>query len=259
MPLIKRILVSLVGCLLIISCSSANKAGDIFYKNIYASGDNALYKFDGEFNNNFIYIKRRNSPILDEGIYAIVTDKNNMIVQTMDYDTYISKIYNARLTLAKKEEKQQRLDAEKKEKSRKDLDEKKKRDRELAIENERIERERCLGSGAVGVCQISKKNQLVYFCDQNALVALDNMFNQYCYTTDNFSITSYLEVRNNLNRPIRDITFTCQQIANSGTVLSTNSSTIYDVWQSYEIKKVSIKLPKHSQVNYMSCKPTSWK
>lgn len=121
------------------------------------------------------------------------------------------------------------------------------------------DKERCLSNGPIGICQSSKQNELMFLCDTNPIVALNNLGNQYCYTTDNFNIVTNMLVRNNTPNTVRDISFTCQQIANSGTVLGQGSQTVYDSWKPGEVRTVKIKFNKINQVKSMSCSPTRWK
>jgi hypothetical protein len=128
-------------------------------------------------------------------------------------------------------------------------------------ENQSRLREQCLSNGIVGICQSSSQNNLQNICSANAnpFSALENSMNQYCYVTDQFHISSKMEVRNNTNKTIKDIVFNCQQFAKSGTVLVTNNQTVYDVWNSSQSKTISIKFIKHQQVESMTCKAVSWK
>jgi hypothetical protein len=136
-----------------------------------------------------------------------------------------------------------------------------KNDKQRQIANERARqlREQCLGNGQIGICQSSSQNDVQFLCGQNIVTALDNLFNQYCYMTDNFHITSTMEVRNNMNRSIKDIVFRCTQYAKSGTALGSASSTIYDAWNANESKVVTLKFIKHQQVSSLNCKVSSWK
>ena len=122
-----------------------------------------------------------------------------------------------------------------------------------------LNREKCLSNGDIGICQSSKQNELMFLCDSNPIVALNNLGNQYCYTTDNFNIVTNMLVRNNTSGIVRDITFTCQQIANSGTVLGQGSQTVYDAWKPGEVRTVKLKFVKVDQVKSMNCIPSRWK
>ena len=128
-------------------------------------------------------------------------------------------------------------------------------------DNKNRQREQCLSNGAIGICQSSSQNKLQNICsaDANPFSALANSLNEYCYITDQFNISSKMEVRNNTNKTIKDIVFSCQQQARSGTVLITNNLTIYDVWNSNQSKIISLKFLKHQQVESMTCKEVGWK
>ena len=120
-------------------------------------------------------------------------------------------------------------------------------------------REQCLSNGQIGICQASSQNNVQYLCGNNPLVALENIFNQYCYTTDNYNISAEMEVRNNTGKPIKDISFNCTQYARSGTALTSNSITIFDAWNTGETRNVTLKFLKHEQVQSMNCKALNWK
>jgi hypothetical protein len=120
-------------------------------------------------------------------------------------------------------------------------------------------REQCLSNGVIGICQSSSQNNTQYICGSNLVTAFENILNKYCYVTDNYSISTSMEVRNNSGKTIKDITFNCTQNAKSGTSLTTGSHTIYDIWSSNEVKSVSIKFAKHEQVQSMNCRAVSWK
>ncbi len=122
-----------------------------------------------------------------------------------------------------------------------------------------VAREQCLNNGTIGICQSSSQNNTIYMCGQNIITAMENMFNQYCYTTDKINIHSKMEVRNNSGKAVSDITFECTQIAKSGTSLAKNKHTIYDTWQHKEVKLVQIKSFKHEQVAEVNCKAISWR
>jgi hypothetical protein len=120
-------------------------------------------------------------------------------------------------------------------------------------------REQCLSNGVIGICQSSSQNNTQYICDSNLAIAFENILNKYCYVTDNYSISTSMEVRNNSSKTIKDITFSCTQNAKSGTSLTSGNHTIYDVWGPNEAKSVSIKFIKHDQVQSMNCKAVTWK
>lgn len=132
--------------------------------------------------------------------------------------------------------------------------------KQVAIDKQaELDHQRCLNNGDIGICQSSAQNQTIFLCDQNFIVALSNLGNQYCYTTDNYNISASMEVKNNTSVPVKDITFECAQIARSGTVLNRNIQTIYDIWKPKEIRRVQIKLPKQSQVESMQCRAVGWR
>jgi hypothetical protein len=135
------------------------------------------------------------------------------------------------------------------------------RDRRYQQEKENAERQRelCLGSSSVGICQSASQNNLQFMCNQNIFSQLKNLFNEYCYVIDEFNIKTRMEVRNNTNLRIKDLMFSCSQIAKSGTVLRQNKSTIYDIWNPGESKIISLSFLKHDQVDSMNCKVESWK
>lgn len=57
----------------------------------------------------------------------------------------------------------------------------------VAKEAQRL-REQCLSNGVIGICQSSSQNNTQYVCGSNLLTAFENIFNKYCYVTDNYSI-----------------------------------------------------------------------
>ena len=120
-------------------------------------------------------------------------------------------------------------------------------------------REQCLSNGVIGICQSSSQNNTQYICGSNLVTAFENILNNYCYVTDNYSISTSMEVRNNSGKTIKDITFSCTQNAKSGTSLTSGNHTIYDVWGPNEAKSVSIKFVKHDQVQSMNCRAVSWR
>lgn len=122
-----------------------------------------------------------------------------------------------------------------------------------------IIREQCLSSGQIGICQSSNQNQVQFLCGQNIFTTFENIFNQYCYMTDNLHITSTMEVRNNLTKSVKDITFSCTQYAKSGTALASNTHTIYDVWNANQSKVINLKFFKNQQVSSMKCRASSWR
>lgn len=120
-------------------------------------------------------------------------------------------------------------------------------------------RERCLSNGPIGICQSSKQSEMMYLCGTNLITGLQNIANPYCYVNDDTNIIAKMEVRNNTSQAIKDVSFVCEQIANSGTVLSKNTQTVYDRWNPGEIKLVTLKFFKQNQVNNLRCNPTNWK
>ena len=130
---------------------------------------------------------------------------------------------------------------------------------QIANQKAQIAREQCLSNGQIGICQASSQNNVQFLCGLNPIVALDNIGNQYCYTTDKYHITTTMEVRNNTGKPVKDITFNCTQYARSGTALGSNNTTIFDLWNTGETRKVSLKFTKYDQVQSMNCKASNWK
>lgn len=146
--------------------------------------------------------------------------------------------------------------------------ERERKEREIRLERERKEREvreakarhdACIGAQPIGVCMKWSDRQTQYLCNQNAFTAVENIFNQYCYFTDEYHVHTKLEVQNNSKSPVIDITFTCSQIAKSGTVLRRSEETIYDIWEPKTMKEVRLKFLKHPQVASMRCEATRWK
>ncbi len=139
------------------------------------------------------------------------------------------------------------------------------RESELATDKAREQnrqqlRERCLSNNLIGICISVVKDKVDYInlCGDNALTMSDT---RGCYAklTDAFSIIAYLEVRNNSKVSIKDIKFNCAQISKSGTTLLSENHTVYDLWKPGELKFISIKFPKHQQVETMTCKAVVWK
>lgn len=120
-------------------------------------------------------------------------------------------------------------------------------------------REKCLSNDTIGICQSSSQNNTIFMCGKNVVTALENMFNQYCYSTDSININSKMEVRNNSGKSVSDIVFECVQIAKSGTHLRKSNHTIYETWQNKEVKLVQIKSRKHEQVAEVNCKAVGWR
>lgn len=152
-----------------------------------------------------------------------------------------------------------RINDEKRKAAQSQEEQKRNADSRIANQKAQQAREQCLSNGQIGICQSSSQNNVQFLCDQNAFVAFDNIFNQYCYVTDNFHITSKMEVRNNLNKSIKDITFTCTQYAKSGTILGSNVSTIYDIWNVNQSKVINLKFFKQQQVASMNCRVSNYK
>jgi uncharacterized protein len=139
------------------------------------------------------------------------------------------------------------------------LEKRRKEERLLAEQREQKLRQQCLGNGQIGICQSASQNNSQFLCGQNSITALNNLFNEYCYTTDTLHVTTSLEVRNNTNKTVKDITFVCTQFAKSGTALARNNSVIYDLWKPGEIKSLTMKFFKHEQIHSMDCKAVNWK
>lgn len=123
---------------------------------------------------------------------------------------------------------------------------------------EAAKREACLSNGEIGVCQVSKGFEIQNFCNINPIVAWQNLFEPSCYYVDKNYLVANLQVRNNFNFSIKDVTFLCQQIAPSGTVLKADESTIYELWQSGKVKKLTLKFFKADQATNLFCKPIAY-
>lgn len=139
------------------------------------------------------------------------------------------------------------------------LEKRRKEERLLAEQREQKLRQQCLSNGQIGICQSASQNNSQFLCGQNSITALNNLFNEYCYTTDTLHVTTSLEVRNNTNKTVKDITFLCTQYAKSGTALARNNSVVYDLWKPGEIKSLTMKFFKHEQIHSMDCKAVNWK
>lgn len=125
-------------------------------------------------------------------------------------------------------------------------------DRSSAASNNR---ERCLSEGVgLVVCAEWVGSRMNFVCEVTIWDLIGEApVPRWCWQTDSSNFYGDLEVRNNFLTPVKDVTFNCQQIARSGTVLRTDSRIIYDVWDTKETKKVQLKLPKHEQTVRISC------
>lgn len=175
---------------------------------------------------------------------------NSKLISTLKLhnDEYIKVILVNESILIKQKEDRKQIEENKRETAKR-----------IAQENEQKLREQCLSSGSIGICQSSSQNNSQYICNQNPVAAIENLFNQYCYVTDQYNISTKMEVRNNTGKIIKDVLFNCSQNAKSGTILISNNKTIFDVWNPNEAKLIVIQFPKHEQVQSMNCKVLSWK
>lgn len=240
----KKALVAIAATVLF-GCALQHAPGDRFRTDIWASGSSPFYKYSGEYQGASLYIAVSKSRF-DGDEYGVLV-KNGIVVKPISEADY-QKILQDRANKLEAERQlvaAQKVDADRKAKA------------EAA--RKKAEREQCLSNGPIGICQESKKNQLVNLCAQNPLVDLETMGDPYCYYTDNNTVMSVMDVRNNMSARVRDVTFECDQIANSGTVLKRNETTIYDLWKPGETRTVKVKFTKHNQTNYIQCKAASWK
>jgi hypothetical protein len=120
------------------------------------------------------------------------------------------------------------------------------------------QRAKCLSKNKISACLSSAvSNPTDFYCGNNNI---DNTLNPDCYFVDRSSITFALDVKNNSSLTIYDVTIQCDQIGKSGTVLSTEKKTWFDVWSQNEIKKIkNIRLYKHTQMNSINCSVSNWR
>jgi hypothetical protein len=124
----------------------------------------------------------------------------------------------------------------------------------LAELRKKEELERCFGSSGVGIC-IKNITEGVYICDRSAMFPT---LNQNCWVNNPLQITVAMSIRNNLNRPVKDINIRCSQIAKSGTVLRNSTDTVYNSWQPRDVKDYKLELLKHNQWSTVNCQVISF-
>ena len=114
------------------------------------------------------------------------------------------------------------------------------------------QREKCLSKGRIGVCQQASGSKTTYLCGMSGF-AQGQIFNPDCYYADHGRVVVKLLTRNNTGVLQRDLTFRCQQIARSGTVLRTDAKTLYELWRPGETKPVSLEFFRHEQTHSVVC------
>ena len=105
------------------------------------------------------------------------------------------------------------------------------------------------------ICQKTVLNEEVTEC---AVVNPSSSWGTCTSYTDKLNVSSEMEVRNNTKFPIKDIVFSCNQIAPSGTVLRVNEETTFLKWEPNEIKTLKLTFLKHRQVASLVCKTKGW-
>jgi hypothetical protein len=78
-----------------------------------------------------------------------------------------------------------------------------------------------------------------------------------CYTYD-YENSIDVQIRNNLDRVVKDITIVCNSLAESGTVLAKHKNILYKLFPPKEIINARFKIPDIKQTKKISCSVTKW-
>lgn len=279
----------------LLGCSSTNKPGDIFHKKIYTekNGDSPpLYRAEGKFKGNDVYIKSRNSLILDEGIFALIVDPNtNVIVQTLSYEEYTDNVYKPVQKNPSMQSKKP-VNADKMQKYKQLVERAKKYD----ISTSTIGIGSSLKSAYYCVPENALTDEIVNACtiEANNLInqrnritqSMNDLYNQKeahlssgkisillqspgaeCVATDSQGICRVRDtnstiwtavIKNNTQKITKDYTISCKIMANSGTVLSNQTSKVYEILQPNERKNIKFQLYSVEQMKSTSCEITNW-
>jgi len=273
-------------------CSSTNKPGDIFYKKIYtesSGGTTPLYRQDGQFKGNDVYIKNRNSPIADEGIFALIVDPHtNVILQTLSYEEYTHDVY-----LIKQKNPSMRaktpIDIPRYSKLVKEAD-------SYNIGTSDIGMQSSLKSTYKCVPEYVTTQEVLNECTKSANYLIDrtkksrksiqdrlnndelhlsrgqvSLLLRYpsspcvvkdsmggCVVKDGSTTVWTALIRNNTSKTVKDFSINCKIMASSGTVLSNQSSTVYDILQPKQEKTIKFQLYDVSQMKTTSCNVVKW-
>lgn len=279
----------------LLGCSSTNKPGDIFHKKIYTekNGDSPpLYRAEGKFKGNDVYIKSRNSLILDEGIFAVIVDPNtNVIVQTLSYEEYTENVYKP-VQKNPSMQSNKPISTDKAEKYRQLVESAKKYGFDYTT----------IGSGAnlsaIYLCnpQYATTDEIITACTNSAnkLIgqqekfskSMTDLYNQkeahlsagkvsillqssgaecivsdnqgICRVRDSNSVIWSAVIKNNTSRTVKDFTISCKIMASSGTVLSNQTSSVYEILQPNERKNIRFQLYSVEQTRSTSCAVSNW-
>lgn len=118
----------------------------------------------------------------------------------------------------------------------------------------------CLDTGKLPICAL-KTSHPSYVCGReygkDIMLGGYGMINRMC--NDNSKLIVKFQIKNNLSSPIKDVTFRCESIAASGTVIGTREVQVFEIWQAGEVRGATITIPHINQTASLKCIAKSWK
>lgn len=134
---------------------------------------------------------------------------------------------------------------------------------EAAERKRRQELETCLSRGSVGMCVAIEDRPMVNVCRtgndiHDLALAFDVQSYGYCYKRNNNAINVQLTIRNNNTSTIRDVSVNCVQLAESGTVLRSNTNTIYKNFHPNNQIRFDFNLARAQQFGSLRCTIENW-
>ena len=209
-----------------------------------------FYIYMGQFEGKELYKRNPHWIERDEKFKGAIFVSNYQVVGVLSEDQMIPIL--KKLELEKQRELKEKTSMERtREKEKTDVEE-----REKAIEAQKYEN--CLNESDIGVCNIN------YFSNQsndpgmNLLLTLGAL-----QANDQASLMGEslikLYVRNNKLTDVKDITFTCDSYAASGTVIYSENFTIFNVFPSKNVLQVTSKIRKVEQTASIKCRAKNYK
>lgn len=134
---------------------------------------------------------------------------------------------------------------------------------EAADKKRRQELENCLSRNNIGLCVSIEDRPMVNVCQSgNAIRDLAQAFDvqsyAYCYKRDNNAVKVQLIIRNNGTSAIRDVSVNCAQLAESGTILKSDTKTIYKIFAPQNPVSFDLNVYRAQQFSSLRCTVEKW-
>ena len=117
--------------------------------------------------------------------------------------------------------------------------------------------EPCLGNSDIGVCNGNYSNGLDTL-ESLERMGMGNLITSNDYAEEIGKNDIKILVRNNTSSDVKDVTFSCNSISSSGTVLNTEEVKIFEIFPKHEPLTLDLKIREVKQTKSIKCRATRY-